>query len=164
MLTVRRQQHSFSTRTDVLVYVSKFLKQKTSWPERDSCPRENCQRLLNVVGINILEYHGRKQWIMLNTIPKIAPHIPISPYEILYGTKIIRANSEYGLSQWETALHYNVASHWLSPYTMIHSFMLGSCKNAWQNYVGNIAKRSHINHFALGEFIRVLIPKKSRWC
>ena len=27
-----------------------------------------------------------------------------------------REHSRYGFNQWETTLHYNVVSHWLSPY------------------------------------------------
>ena len=43
-------------------------------------------------------------------------HILIDIY-----TELLRCRdySVYGLSQWETTLHRNVVSHWLSPYTIL---------------------------------------------
>ena len=55
-----------------------------------------------------------------------------SEFAVLYAIHI-RNHGGYGLSHWETTLHYNIVCHWLSPYTIwsLH-FRIHDCERDYE--------------------------------
>ena len=61
----------------------------------------------------------------------------------------------YAPSQWETALHCNVISHWLGAYTKWSLFMILSCKWSCPCILSPLTHWGRVTHICVGKLISI---------